>query len=293
MTTVTREGDLLLTRDRPISPLAKQLVADIQRGGFNDTLALWGCLPGQCLLDLPRTYDLLSIIEATTEKGGTAVDLGAGTGVLGFGYLAFGGGFVYMVEQNEAMVGLLKQKAEELGFADRVEIIEDDVRTIELPGPVDYVLAELVSTGLLREPLISAAQNIRAEAKDALYLPTDAYLGAELLNRSGMPLTEVQRYAHVHIPTEDALHVDSIVRFFLPLGGTPEFLRLHTSLGHPDGTISGLYETLCSPLELVLSWKDKAQLQFDPLHAGQDIPVHLAYPFGGDSQDVVAEIIDT
>jgi tRNA1Val (adenine37-N6)-methyltransferase len=73
---------------------------------------------------------------ATVRPGAAVVDLGAGTGVLGLLLLARGAGRVIGIEINAAMADMAGRSAGLNGLAERLQIINADIRQLEglLPG---------------------------------------------------------------------------------------------------------------------------------------------------------------
>ncbi|MBI3858200.1 MAG: methyltransferase domain-containing protein [Planctomycetes bacterium] len=82
-------------------------------------------------------------LRETVRPGSVVVDLGAGTGILGFLALQAGAGRVYAIERHP-IVRLARAVAAENGYGDRVRFVEGDSRRVRLPERADLVVSDLV-----------------------------------------------------------------------------------------------------------------------------------------------------
>ena len=88
-------------------------------------LAFWPGGPTRPMKDRVRemTFDLLG----TAVRGATVVDLFAGTGALGFEALSRGARRAIFAERHFPTADCLRRSSQELGLADRVDVIPGDV----------------------------------------------------------------------------------------------------------------------------------------------------------------------
>ena len=103
-------------------------------------------------------------LREVVRRGDVAVDLGAGTGILGFMALKAGAARVYAIEQNP-IIKLARVLAAENGFNGRVRFFHGDSRRVRLPERADLVLVDFVShlgvDGEIYEPLLDARRFLK------------------------------------------------------------------------------------------------------------------------------------
>ena len=95
------------------------------------------------LADRDRLRAVQRAFRDTVRPGSVVVDLGAGTGILGFLALRAGAGRVYAIERHP-IVKLARALAAENGFGDRVRFVKGDSRRVTLPERADLVVSDLV-----------------------------------------------------------------------------------------------------------------------------------------------------
>lgn len=95
------------------------------------------------LADRVRLRAVRDALRATVRPGSVVVDLGAGTGILGFLALRAGAGRVYAIERHP-IVKLARALAAENGFGDRVRFVVGDSRKVTLPERADLVVSDFV-----------------------------------------------------------------------------------------------------------------------------------------------------
>jgi predicted RNA methylase len=95
-----------------------------------------------------------------------------------------GARLVYAVENDPRNISTLEQTLAANGFTDRVVVIQGDVTTVDLPGPVDVIIGEMVATALIEEAQIPAMNNMHRFAKPgARVLLRSMELYADLVSR--------------------------------------------------------------------------------------------------------------
>ena len=91
--------------------------------------------------DRVRTEAYRKALRSAVEPGDVVLDVGAGTGIMGMLAVQAGASKVYAVEPT-GIAGLARQLIERNGMADRIELIESTVESVELPERVDAVVGE-------------------------------------------------------------------------------------------------------------------------------------------------------
>jgi len=82
-------------------------------------------------------------LRETVRPGSVVVDLGAGTGILGFLALQAGAGRVYAIERHP-IVRLARAVAADNGYGDRVKFVTGDSRRVRLPERADVIVSDFV-----------------------------------------------------------------------------------------------------------------------------------------------------
>jgi predicted RNA methylase len=93
------------------------------------------------LSDRVRTESYRRALASAVKPGDVVLDVGAGTGIMGMLAVQAGAGKVYAVEPA-GIAGLARQLVERNGMADRIELIESAVESVELPERVDVLVGE-------------------------------------------------------------------------------------------------------------------------------------------------------
>ena len=110
--------------------------------------------------DHPRSLAYQQAIAEAVRPGDTVLDIGAGSGILSLFACQAGAARVYAVERT-SMAGMALALAQANGFGDRMQVLQQDLREVELPERVDVVVSELISQGLVgqfMEPLTEYAR---------------------------------------------------------------------------------------------------------------------------------------
>jgi protein arginine N-methyltransferase 1 len=123
------------------------------------------------LSDSTRLQAVRRALRETVRPGSVVVDLGAGTGILGFLALREGAGRVYAIERHP-IVRLARAIAAENGYGDRVRIIKGDSRRVRLPERADVIVSDLVGPlGIDPEMAESLADARRFLKKRGRFVP--------------------------------------------------------------------------------------------------------------------------
>lgn len=95
------------------------------------------------LEDQVRLTAFQRAIHESVKPGDVVVDLGSGTGVLGFLACRAGASRVYSIEES-SLIELSRDICQANGFADRVRFIKGLSTRVDLPEPVDVILADQI-----------------------------------------------------------------------------------------------------------------------------------------------------
>lgn len=104
----------------------------------------------QMLGDSIRMEAFREAIFSTVKPGDVVVDLGAGTGILGFWALQAGAKKVYAIEKTEA-IDLARELAIVNGFEDKIEFIQKNSREVDLPERADVLISETLGSFAIDE----------------------------------------------------------------------------------------------------------------------------------------------
>ena len=136
-----------------------------------------------CLFDTKRTLHFAEAIKKTIKKNDIVVDAGSGTGVLGLLAAKCGAKKVYCVESNPRFIPIIKANAKTNGFDKVIRVFSGDASQIKLPGQVDVILAELMSTGLFYEPQIQVISHLKKYLRPGgKIIPRQIVSSLQLLN---------------------------------------------------------------------------------------------------------------
>jgi type I protein arginine methyltransferase len=84
-------------------------------------------------------------IEQKVKPGDVVVDLGAGTGILGFLALQAGAELVYVIEKRDS-IELAKAVAEQNGMAHKMVFLNENSRDVSLPDKADVLVSETLGS---------------------------------------------------------------------------------------------------------------------------------------------------
>ncbi len=97
----------------------------------------------ELLADRPRLRAVRRALRETVRPGDVVVDLGAGTGILGFLALRAGAARVYAIERGP-ILRVARAIARENKMEDRVRFVRADARRARLPEKADLVVSDFV-----------------------------------------------------------------------------------------------------------------------------------------------------
>lgn len=112
-----------------------------------------------CLHDSKRTNALRRAIKNSIKKGDVVLELGAGTGILSMFAADAGASKVYAVELDKGNIDTLEKVVFENGYSKIITVIHNDATTVEIPEKVDYIICEMIATGLIEELQVPAMNN--------------------------------------------------------------------------------------------------------------------------------------
>lgn len=93
-------------------------------------------------------------LHATVKPGDVVLDFGAGTGILSMFAAQAGASQVYAVERT-SIASLAVQMIAQNGFADRIQIIQQNIENVWLPQKVDVIVSEWLGTYGVDENLLT------------------------------------------------------------------------------------------------------------------------------------------
>ena len=100
-------------------------------------------------------------ISQTVQPGDVVLDLGTGSGILALFACQAGATRVYAVDRTDGL-HLARKLVQDNGFSDRVVLMQNEIRSLELPEMVDGIISELISkavVGQQQEALISRCRD--------------------------------------------------------------------------------------------------------------------------------------
>lgn len=110
--------------------------------------------------DKPRSLAYQQAIAEVVRPGDTVLDIGAGSGILSLFACQAGAARVYAVERT-SMANMARAMAQANGFEDRMHVLQQDIRDVQLPERVDVVVSELISQGLVGQFMESLTDYVR------------------------------------------------------------------------------------------------------------------------------------
>jgi SAM-dependent methyltransferase len=114
----------------------------------------------EMMSDSVRTQAYKKAIAQVVQPGDVVLDLGAGLGILTFLALRAGAARVYAVEKSDS-VELLRNLVASNGFEDRVVVIAESSRDVELDEKVDVILSETLGSFALDENTVAFTMDVR------------------------------------------------------------------------------------------------------------------------------------
>lgn len=123
------------------------------------------------MADAPRLRAMRRALREVIRPGDVVVDVGAGTGILGFLALQAGAARVYAVEKDP-ILRLARALAAENGLAGRVKFLQADSRRIRLPEKADVVVGDYVAhLGIEGEMAVAMADARRFLRRGGRFVP--------------------------------------------------------------------------------------------------------------------------
>lgn len=136
--------------------------SDQPAGG--DTSDIWSGsdFPYVCLKDRGRTTALIEAVSELVNPGDVVLDVGSGSGILALVAARSGAASVTAVEVDSLMARTLRETVSINGYDDVISVINADARDYAGQRP-DVVLAELIDTALVDEPLVPVMNDLAAK----------------------------------------------------------------------------------------------------------------------------------
>jgi type I protein arginine methyltransferase len=121
---------------------------------------------GEMIADRHRLEAYAAAIRRVVRPGSVVLDLGAGPGIMTLIACQAGARKVYALDSADA-VQFVKQAARANGFADRVEVIQQNSIQVNLPEPANVIVSDI--SGVL--PLLGPAVVAIMDARERLLAP--------------------------------------------------------------------------------------------------------------------------
>lgn len=113
------------------------------------------------LLDSVRTHAYRDAIRHFVTPDSVVIDLGTGSGILGFFACEAGARRVFAVDATHS-ADLASFVTRQLGYADRMEVIHDHSMKIVLPEPANLLVTETLGAFAFNEHILSSVIDARA-----------------------------------------------------------------------------------------------------------------------------------
>jgi SAM-dependent methyltransferase len=111
--------------------------------------------------DARRNRAFHRALAKRVRPGASVLDLGAGTGVWAVAAARLGAKRVVAVEREAVLTPVIRALAREAGVADRVEVVREDVRRVQLKREFDVIVGELVGNEAFDEGLVPLFERAR------------------------------------------------------------------------------------------------------------------------------------
>lgn len=139
------------------------------------------------LNDARRNAIYRDALNQADLEGKTVLEIGTGSGILSILAAKAGAKHVYACERSFALAQAAKENISRNGVADRVTVIEKDLKAIQLgtdlPEPADILLSEIIDNRLLGESVLELT-NLAKErllSDNAAFFPNEVGLRGQLL----------------------------------------------------------------------------------------------------------------
>lgn len=246
-----------------------------------------------CLLAEKRTKTFIDAVRKTVEEDDIIFEAGTGTGILSIVAADIGAKRVYAIEQNKLLIPQLKQNIKNLGFANKIKVIEDDASKVEIPEEVDVIICEMICAGLIDEPQIPVLNHLlKFLNKDGSVIPANAtikvelaydnysYFGYELPyshfedpRRRSIPITESKLFAKVDFKRINPPLLTNKLMLKAIKDGAINAIRISTETEVIKGLLLGECEAYCPVLVI--------PIQEFKIKKGEVKTLRLSYEMGG------------
>lgn len=238
-----------------------------------------------CLHDSKRTIAFGKAIRNSVKTGDIVLELGAGTGILTMLALDAGAKHVYAVEFDKGNINSLISVLKQNGYYEKVTIIHSDATTIKIPEKVDYIICEMIATGLIEELQVPVMNNVLKQLKktgQVLLAKYDIFVELvsskskfynkefniiryelpEMRDMRSQPLTKKYLVRSVDFyKINNKNKINSIIKIFCQKSGEINAIRLSGKTTFADGSIfknSTAYDfPIILPLEKTFIEKNK------------------------------------
>lgn len=201
-----------------------------------------------CLIDAKRTSAFKTAIEKAVRKGDIVVDAGSGTGALAMFAADAGAKKVYALELDENNAKVLQGIFTANGYGDRIEVIQGDATTLQLPENGDVVICEMIATGLIEELQVPVMNNMLRYVNPGYRVVLERYhCHAELVHQQNLYYGKKFDLLRYEFPDDASLQSTILsnrvtyqrVDFSQPVNDNRVAARLEFT-AHQGGNVNGL-----------------------------------------------------
>ena len=114
----------------------------------------------EMLGDRARVRRFVEAVRAAVRPGDVVLDLGTGSGILGFAAARAGAARVYAIDRGH-IITVAEQLAQRNGVDDRIRFMRGASRELELPERVDVIVAEIIGAFGLEEEIVESLADAR------------------------------------------------------------------------------------------------------------------------------------
>ncbi len=180
----------------PDEPEIATIAAEI----FSDSVPAWHAA---IVRDRARNEAYDEALRRAIEPGMRVLEVGTGTGLLAMMAARAGAAEVVTCEMNPLVAERARAIVARNGYADRVRVVakhSDDLKLgVDLSGPADVFVSEIISGSLLTEAMLPVMENVvpRLVKPDGIIIPYRASIRVALAWYGGadaMPMTTVDGF---------------------------------------------------------------------------------------------------
>jgi hypothetical protein len=208
------------------------------------------------LSDVIRCQAFFSAIERVVQPGDVVLDVGSGTGILGYFAVQQGARRVYAVEADPHVALAARQYVQLNHLEDHIQVVQGLAQDFTPPEETDVVICEMLHVGLIVEPQVPVLNALRSTLnrtqpnRPYRVIPSEVVNYCQLVNEQSdfygyrVPmvrfgntyaadpsltvLSELVQYAHVSLSAMVDPSLDTAVDVPATVAGTVNAIRMLT-----------------------------------------------------------------